>query len=233
MKPLTFEYQFRLNNGAEETYTLNLDSDSLLLQDNLPDKLPDWARLDNAKCSNCPLTTAEYPYCPAAANLVKLVENCNDLISCEQINIEVITPERKTSYYTSAQRGISSIMGLILATCGCPHTSFFRPMARFHLPLSNSEETTYRAVSMYLIGQYFEHQQNRPADLDLKGLVTIYEQVRIVNRSMATRLKGVSDEDATVNALILLDTFARSIPYAIEDSLDRIRYMFQNVGTAR
>ncbi len=229
MESLKFEYRFLHKNGIEENYVLTLDSETLLLQGNLPDKLPDWTCLDHEKCSNCLLDIAEHPYCPAAANLVRLVDNCSKLLSCEKIDIEVITPERKTSYYTSAQRGISSIMGLILATSGCPRTSFFRPMARFHLPLSNTEETTYRAVSMYLVSQYFVNKQGRDADLELKGLVDIYNQVNIVNRFMARRLRHSSEEDSTINALVLLDTFARSIPFAIEDSLDRIRYMFQNI----
>ena len=56
--------------------------------------------------------------------------------SSERIRLEVTTTDRFVAQDTSAQKGISSMMGLIIATSGCPHTAFLRPMARFHQPLA-------------------------------------------------------------------------------------------------
>jgi hypothetical protein len=42
-----------------------------------------------------------------------------------------------------------------VATSGCRYTAYFKPMARFHLPFANEEETAYRAISMYLLSQRF------------------------------------------------------------------------------
>ena len=57
-----------------------------------------------------------------------------------------------------------------MATSGCPHMDFFKPMARFHLPLANAEETVYRATSMYLLAQYFLQREGKEADMELEGL---------------------------------------------------------------
>lgn len=88
------------------------------------------------------------------------------------------TTERTVSAETSAQQGLGSLLGLIMATSGCPHTVFFKPMARFHLPFSNESETIYRAVSMYLLSQYFTTREGAPIDAGLDGLRDIYDKIQ-------------------------------------------------------
>jgi hypothetical protein len=99
-------------------------------------------------------------------------------------------------------------------------------MARFHLPFASIEETVYRAASMYLLAQYFLRKQRQEADLELEGLAKIYYNIQLINEAMAERLRAISDRDSAANALILLDIYAKTLPYAIEDSLDGIRYLF-------
>ena len=72
---------------------------------------------------------------------------------------------------------------------GAPHTAFFKPMAAFHLPIANAEETLYRAASMYMLGQYFVHKKGGEADLDLVGLVKVYEDLEILNVHLAKRVR--------------------------------------------
>ena len=94
------------------------------------------------------------------------------------------------------------------------------------LPLSTEEETIYRAASMYLLDQYFKVSEGKSADMTLSGLTEIYKELQVVNRSLAQRLREASDSDATVNAVVLLDLIAKSLPYSITDSLQDIRYLF-------
>jgi len=226
METLNILYIFRFPGGREESYALNLDAHTLDLLDQSPDKPPPWTRLDFHQCPNCPLSVDTHPHCPLAVGLENLVTRCKTVLSYDRIHIDVITPERTMSGDTTSQRGISSLMGLITATSGCPHAGFFKPMARFHLPLASEEETIYRAAAMYLLAQYFLRKQGRQADLELGGLKAIYDNIHTVNIAMAERLRSASDEDATVNAVILLDIFAKALPYTIEDSLEDIRYLF-------
>lgn len=156
------------------------------------------------------------------------MEGCGGLISYEKVRLEVTTPERTVSKNTTAQTGISSLLGLIVATSGCPHTGFFKPMARFHLPFASETETIYRASSMYLLAQFFIRKQGGEADLDMEGLVKIYRNLQIVNTALATRLRAASQQDAAVNAVVLLDSFAKTLPYTIADSLDEIRFLFMS-----
>lgn len=138
----------------------------------------------------------------------------------------MISQKRTISNVTTAQRGIRSLMGLIIAVSDCPHTLFLKPMARFHLPFSDETETLYRATSMYLLAQYFRKKANKKPDFKLAGLTEIYRNLHLVNTSIAHRLRNASQADSTVNALVLLDIFTKTLPKAIEESLQEIRHLF-------
>ena len=158
--------------------------------------------------------------------MVNIVNRFEDLISYDKIRVDVTTEERRISQRTTAQNGISSMMGLVIATSGCPHTAFFRPMARFHLPLASKEETIFRATSMYLLAQYFLKKAGQAADFDLEGLTKIYDNMQIINNAIVERLRAATTTDSSVNAIVILDNYAKFLPFAIEKSLEDIRYLF-------
>ncbi|MCW9015646.1 MAG: hypothetical protein OQJ89_01645, partial [Kangiellaceae bacterium] len=60
------------------------------------------------------------------------------------------------------------------------------------------------------------------------GLKKIYDDIRIVNTSIAERLRAASKADASTNAIILLDMFAKAAPYIIEEHLEEFRYLFEH-----
>lgn len=224
---MNIRYSFTLKDGSQEVFDLQLDPVSLELIENTPKELPSWAKLDFHQCPHCPLSTQTHPYCPLAANLVSIVTHFEPLLSYDQVYVEVATAERLISQDTSVQTGISALMGLVIATSGCPHTAFFRPMARFHLPLASEEETIYRATSMYLLAQYFLKKEGFQADLELQGLTEIYERIHAVNTAIAERLRAASEKDSALNAIVLLDMYALAVPLVIEDSLEEIRHLFR------
>lgn len=227
MEKINIQYVFRLQGDRQEVVNLYLDAQTLHLVDDTMKKLPSWTNLNFHQCPNCPLTIQTHPHCPVASHLVNLLTICKSLLSYESIHVDVVTPDRVISKDTTAQKGISSLMGLIMATSGCPHTSFFKPMARFHLPFASEEETIYRAASMYLLAQYFIRQQGEKSDLELEGLSKIYSNIQLMNEAMAKRLQAIIDKDSAINALIVLDIFAKTLPDAIEDLLIEIRYLFK------
>jgi hypothetical protein len=215
MEPFTIRYIFTFPDSSKEKHELKINRKTLILEEYAPDYLPEWTRLEFHQCRNCPLSPEDYPRCPAATNLVRLLSNSHKKISFDTIGLEVTTPDRTITCDISSQRALSSLIGLILATCGCPHTGFLKPMARFHLPLANPEETTYRAASMYLLAQYFRKKKNMETDLMLDGLKEIYNNLHMINVSIADQIRDVHEGDSPVNALIILDYFAHTIPQAI------------------
>ena len=154
---------------------------------------------------------------------MNLVSGFARVLSHEWITNEVTTAERSYVQEVPAQRGISALMGLIMATSGCPEIAHFRPMARFHVPWASQEETTYRATSMYLLAQYLRKRDGKSAELELDGLKAIYERVRAVNRSFIERLRAATDEDSAINAIVVLDTQSLGIPWSIDSALEELR----------
>ncbi|HTY57181.1 MAG TPA: hypothetical protein VMF59_00125 [Bacteroidota bacterium] len=226
MKDFTVYYNFRLPDGSEEGFHLRLDPETLELRGNTPEVSPEWTKLDFHQCPNCPLNVEDHPHCPLALRLVNLVQRFDGLLSHEKVDMEVVTEERTITQQTTAQRGISSLMGLVIAASGCPHTALLRPMARFHLPFASNEETVYRATSMYLLAQYFLKKEGASADLELDGLARIYGNMQIINVAVAERLRAATTTDSSVNAIVVLDVYAKTVEMVIEGSLERIRYLF-------
>lgn len=225
MEKITFQYSF-FTPDVTEVFDLHLDAQTLELIQAPQDHCPAWAELEFHQCPNCPLGGQTHPHCPLAMNMVSLVKRFQHMLSFNEIHLKVVTDERTLSQDTTAQRAISSLMGFVIAASGCPHTTFLRPMVRFHLPLSNEIETIYRTTSMYMLAQYFLKKDGKAVDFELSGLKTFYENLHVVNASIAKRLRAAIDADSVINAVILLDLYAKTLPCVIEESLDEIRYLF-------
>ncbi|MFZ2163695.1 MAG: hypothetical protein WAW02_15895 [Sideroxyarcus sp.] len=223
---LVISYRFIFPNNREYLIEVKIDKQTM---ESLPEHSgnpPDWCRLDFHQCTNCPLPAAPQTCCPLATRLVKLMATCQNALSYDEVRMEVVTPERMVTKNTTAQKAVSSLMGLVMATSGCPHMAFLKPMARYHLPFATHEETIFRVVSTYLLEQYFRHKQALSVDLELENLKKIYDEIQIVNKAMSLRLRATGAKDSAVNAIVQLDIFAKMLPYSIEDSLEEIRYLF-------
>lgn len=223
---INIRYRLTAPDGESKEFDVYLDGGTLDLRKPISVPTPDWARLDCHQCPNCPLDAATSPHCPLAVSLTELVRYCTDIVSYKEVRLEVELPERSISKETTAQRAIAALMGLIIATSGCPHTVLFKPMARFHLPLSSEEETIYRATSMYLLTQYMAAQSGQRPDWEMLELTRVYREMQTVNRHIARRLQEATNKDSSVNALILLDLFSKALPDTIDERLAEIRYLF-------
>lgn len=226
----SFLYQMVFADGNTLEFPIYLDKASNNFIPRSETEIPGWAALDYQQCSNCPLSKTDVPTCPVAVNLVPLLELCGSLASYDRVHLNLVTAERTVTGDTSLQRVLSSILGLIIATSPCPHTEYLKPMARFHLPLASEDETVYRTTSMYLLAQYFLYKDGKEYSLELDKLKQIYNELKIINRALARRLKAASSEDAAVNAIILLDLLSQSVTWSIEEDLETLRYLFKRYG---
>ncbi|MGR3318563.1 MAG: DUF6901 family protein [Candidatus Anammoxibacter sp.] len=227
MESTTIRYSFKFENGSSEIFDFFFSPKDIVLKGKKSRKMPSWTKLDFHQCSNCPLSKDEVKRCPLSVSLVNIVSRFSNVVSYEKVHIDCITKDRTISQDTTVQRGLSSFMGLVIATSGCPHTWFFRPMAHFHLPVATFEETIYRATSTYLLGQYFLNKSGRTIDIKLKGLEVIYQNMHIVNTSVVNRLQSACKSDSVTNAITLLDAYASILPIAIQTALKKIRHLFK------
>lgn len=223
-----YQYTFTWPDGREVGIAIRLDRQTLEAQRQARDPMaaPNWVRLETFQCPNCPLSADTHPLCPVAEQVEPLLTQFADATSFESVHVRVDTAQRSYSADTSLQQGVSSMLGVVMATSGCPVLDPLRPMARFHLPFASYEETAYRALSMYLLAQHVRAQRGLPADWPLDGYVAMYQAIQQVNAAFARRLRQFITNDANANALVILDCFAamtamdvdlrRSVPASLE-----------------
>ncbi len=224
--PFTITYYFMFDDGTRATYNIKLNRKTLMLE---PEETQpsEWTKLGHNQCANCPLNPDTYKECPLALNLSTVIPRFSKMFSFQKVNVLVETEQRTYSKDTTLQSGLSSMLGIFMVTSGCPVLDRLRPMVRFHLPFASVEETVFRSVSTYLLGQYFEFKKGNVPDLKLNGLMKGYKEIQSVNHGLAARMRSAVDKDANLNALVVLDVFAKELPFSIETSLENLEYLFQ------
>ncbi len=206
---ILIEYRITKDSGEILSFDVEIDGQNqskppaLIASNNL-----EWSHLKNHQCFHCPLS--DEIYCPVALRIGWVVESLENAISAESVDCEVKTRERVIASRLPMQKAIYSLLGLLMATSGCPHMDFLKPMARYHLPFSSAEETIVRTSSFYLLTQYFNEAQGEEADYGLARLEELYRAVSEVNAGIINRIRSRSAQgDADRNSIIVLDSFAQ------------------------
>lgn len=225
MPPHEIAYTYTLADGRRTCFRLRFDPETFALVSSAGER-PFWTELAFERCPHCTADPTTVSHCPLALALVEPVAHFGEVLSYAQLKVEVSVEDRTIAYEGQAQDGLTPLLGLLGATSGCPLLAPLRPMARFHLPFATEKETVYRAASMYALGQYFRRKAGKYADLELEGLANIYAKIGKVNMAMASRLRAGAREDSTLNAMVLLDIYAKSVPYALEESLEELRALY-------
>ena len=223
---LVFDYVFAFENGEEHRFRVDLDPETLLY---LPQKHlegDNWTRLEHNQCENCSLDPKNHSDCPVALNIRDLIKAFADKFSYETADITVHTNERSYFKKTTMQKGVASLMGILMVSNECPVMSNLRPMVRFHLPFASILETTFRTTSTYLLGQFFHKDPDKTADFSFLGLLETYRNVNRVNQAVSKRIRSIAGEDATENALIILDILALDVVLSIEDQIEELKPFF-------
>jgi hypothetical protein len=225
---LFFNYEFKFKDNAKKTFSISLNKHNLNLIKKSKNNLPKWTRLKNSQCPNCKLEPKKNKYCPIAGNIVGLIDFFQNSISFEEVKITIKTETRTYLKDTTLQKGISSILGIYMVTSGCPIMDKLKPMVCHHLPFATIEETRYRVMSMYLLAQYLKTLKGKRPDWKLKGLIGIYDDIKILNHAFCERLKALKLEDASTNAIVILNCFANFVPFSInEQLLEEMENIFQ------
>jgi hypothetical protein len=178
---------------------------------------PEWARLQHKQCACCPLKTSDCQYCPVATRIHGLVEAFAENKSTERVQVTVEASERHYYNDCDLQVGINSLMGLMMATSGCPVLQELKAMASFHIPFCSTRETLHRTVGSYLTKQYFVQLQGGEPDWELQQLKALYQVLEALNQDFSKRIQDSSSSDAVSNAVIMF--FATSV--VLVTSLDQ------------
>lgn len=229
---LTFVYRFRLVERNEmREIRVDLDRETLRGLPRERGELPDWTRLEVRKCPNCPLDGATHPRCPAAVAVADVIEAFRDVRSVEMAEVHVIGPERTLVKEAPIQKGVSSLIGLLMATSACPVIGKLRPMVDLHLPFMTHDEAAHRFISNYLTLQFFRMRAGEVPDWSLARLSDLFHEVNVVNRSFCRRLGEARTKDASLNAVVILDVLCNITEFSIsKGNLDRLDRIFSTSG---
>lgn len=185
-------------------------------QAELEEAQPEWARLGHKQCACCPLKESQCAYCPAATRLNEVMEAFADRESIERVKVTVTTAERSYFEDCDLQVGVNSLIGLMMATSGCPVLKELGAMASFHIPFCTTRETLHRTVGSYLIKQYFKQLEGAEPDWQLTHLKELYGTLEGLNQDFSKRIQATAKNDAVSNAVIMF--FATSV--VVVSSLD-------------
>ena len=164
--------------------------------------LPEWALQDDRKCLNCVSSSEEDIICAIAMRVEEVIQAFGSNVSTELVHVRVQTPQRVFSRVCDLQTGIHSLLGLLMATCGCSHMESMRKLVNFHIPFCSTKETLRRVVGAHLMEQYFVMRDGGQPDWALERLSEIFSHLAQLNQNFARRLQGTMEKDAVTNAIL-------------------------------
>ena len=226
MEIIEIQYCFIFGDQRREVFDLQLNARTLEVINNKSQNFPFWTALEFHQCPHCPHDKESVQHCPVAMGLTGIIDRFEKIFSFDELNLEVITNQRRVTQHTTAQHALGSLIGLLFATSGCPHTDYFKPMARFHLPLASMKDTMFRVTSMYLMAQYFRQKEGLESDFEFAGLKDILDNMHLLNIMIAERIRNATETDSSLNAVIHLDTFLGMMPIVSQEQLAELRPLF-------
>lgn len=226
---IQYHYVIQARSGVIRSLTVVLDPESLrMIEPEGGWERPAWAELKPGQCSVCPLDATAVTHCPAALAVARLVKLSSGLHPDDTVQVSVSARERTYVKGTTLTGALSSLLGLLMASSGCPGFEHLRPLTRSHLPFATLEETAFRVYGLYLLTQHFRHEASKQPDWAMRRLARIYERVRQVNAEFSARLRATGGMDATLAALASLDKSASMLPYVINETFGDLKKAVKN-----
>jgi len=213
---MNVNYSFRFQSGRVVEFRVTAQAEPL------KNDLPPWVKLDYCQCSNCPLSVADHAVCPAAVGILPVVEAFQADDAYQKVDVTVTDEQRSYFKRTALEEALRSLLGLKMATSGCPVLGELRPMALHHLPFANTDEFILRSVSQYLLEQYFARKHHREPDWELQGLVERSQRLQLVNQALWQRIHSVCQGDSNLKVLLNFFSMASSVSFSLESQLRKL-----------
>ena len=187
------------------------------------DSLPEWVKLKHHQCPNCPLTVKDCQYCPAAVDLAPVITDFRGKAAGVAAHVQVKTADRVYGKTTTLEAGLRSLMGLIMASSACPILKNLLPNARHHLPFATQKDFITRSAALYLLSQYFRYREGHRPDWDLQGLVSLNQELQMLNQAFWQRVSEACADDSNLKALLSFLDMSTSVGETLEDQLQSIK----------
>lgn len=214
---MNITYRFQLRDGTQHHFDVDLDRAPVAVP-----QAPEWTRLGYRQCPNCPLDAQGATHCPPAVDLAPVIGAFAQIISHQQAQVLVETPQRVIGRDCQVQDALSSVVALIMASSGCPILGRMRGLARTHLPFSTMDESLVRMVGAYLLKQLVVQRQGGAPDWQLDGLKAHYAQLEVLNKAFKKRVDAAAVQDASLNAVSALGVLSMGFGVSLDDTLGEL-----------
>lgn len=185
----------------------------------------DWTRLENHKCSHCPLKEAHSPVCPAADDLAEIIEHFSNSRSYDRVVVEVRRNDELHSKETDLQTALAYLFPAILAHSACPYASLILPWLRFGRVFPTMQDIYLMGVAFSALG-------------DARGLLTGSKRtpradedpaylLSVIFQSLLLRIRSVSTLDACANAIVKDIQWAHAVMRARQEPGEEIDVLFE------
>lgn len=185
--------------------------------------LPSWTALGVSRCPGCPLKDDDDAPCPAAVAVADVVGAVSDIASIDEVDVVVTMAERSIKKRTTGAVAARSVMGLLMATSGCPVLEVMRPLARHHLPFASEEEWLFRLVGLHLLKSWFAAEDGVVGDVSLQALPAYLRQLKELNTAFAARMRTACEKDAAPNAMVQLFSLSVGAGFDVDEGLGSLR----------
>lgn len=230
LDPNTVRYTYQIGDEQMNFNIGTSEADTVTPKDMAAGDFPEWTRLDHKQCACCPLKKETHSHCPAAIRVHEVLETFKDFKSVERVNLSVETERRTYVQDCDLQSGLNSMLGLLMATSGCPVVGKLRTMATFHMPFCSFEETLFRSVGAYLTKQYFIKQEGKEPDWELDGLKLFYQELEELNQAFSKRIREMDQSDAVSNAIIIFFSASIVVAFALDEQLQEYKDYFTGIS---
>lgn len=214
---LFYKYTFKFHDGITKEFLIRLDKDNLEIIRDSKQEFPEWTMMQNFRCSHCPLNEKTYEYCPLAISLTKVIDEFRNCSSFENVDVFIQTNNRNYQKNTSLQSGVSSLLGIMMVSSGCPIMAKLKPLLHFHLPFATLEETEIRVFSTYLLAQCIKWKKREKPDWEMNGLFLIYEDIRTLNHNVSKKIADLESKDTSINSIVILNNFADFVTFTLDE----------------
>lgn len=213
-------YKLSLDSGEPIVFSVDTEREEISAEGR---PSAHWTRLEHHQCPICPLMRSPGRHCPAAVDIEHIVDAFSHVDSHAQVRVDVQIGGRTHSTQTDMQLALQSLLGLTLATSACPVLSQMKGPGRLHMPFATVEETLFRMVGAYFLGQYLKTRHGGKADFTLGSLSRMYGDVQTVNRHLKRRLDNAVSKDANVNAVVSLMSMAMLVSFSLDQQLSELQ----------
>ena len=207
-------------------FELKIDKNTLTL---IPPGIldyPHWTELEYEKCSCCALPN-DLPHCPAAVNLIPLVEQFSHVKSIDNCKVTCTFDRKQISKDTNMAESLMYLVLLSTAASNCPFMSMFKPYLINLSIFASFEGAIFNLASLWLLGQYFSMKQGDSLEINFHQIDACIEGGTVILKCLIDRLRATKPRDGSLNAFIKLSSNIQVLSIEVAAQLARLDPYFK------